>query len=114
MPYKDKDVQREYQRVRQQQNKIKYREIVSKMFGGKCQAPDCGYDKSIFAFQLDHINPVLRKKGVKDETSQMWRKVALGKVSMEGLQMLCANCHWIKTIQVDMKTYKFVGRPKNK
>jgi 5-methylcytosine-specific restriction endonuclease McrA len=111
MPYKDINKQREYQRIRQQQNKAKYRAIVVEMFGGKCQK--CNYSENIYAFQIDHIVPILRNKNRTDNSKQIWRKLALGKISKDGLQLLCANCHSIKTLEVDIKTFKFTGRPKN-
>lgn len=108
MPYKDKDKQREYQRIRQQKNTVLYRQTVVEMFGGKCQ--ECGYNKNILAFQLDHIVPILRKSNEKDLTKQVWRKVALGIIPMDGLQLLCANCHAIKTIGTDIKLFNNTQR----
>lgn len=110
MPYKDPEKQREYQRIRQKKNTLKYRKIVFDMFGRKC--PRCGYDDNILAFQLDHIIPILRKKDETNRSQQTWRRVALGILPKENFQMLCANCHAIKTITQDVPKFKHSGRPK--
>jgi 5-methylcytosine-specific restriction endonuclease McrA len=110
MPYKDIEKQREYQRLRQQKNTLKYRQIVVAMFGGECKR--CKYDENIFAFQIDHVTPLLRSIEERNGgTNTVWRDLATGKLSIEGLQMLCANCHAIKTYEEDRKLFKFVGRP---
>lgn len=111
MPYKDPDKQREYQRLRQRRNSLTYRETVTTVFGGRCE--HCGFVGNKYVYQIDHIVPLLRNK--KERTyhdgSRMWKNLATGKVSREGLQLLCANCHAIKT-QEDSKLFKFIGRPK--
>lgn len=55
----------------------------------------CGYKESVLALQFDHINP-------RTDTSRHW-KTPENYVTMKTLmddpniQVLCANCHCIKT-----------------
>ena len=61
----------------------------------------CGFD-NIRALQLDHIIAIKRPdhstRGI-DTGSGLWRKVASGKMPKEEVQLLCANCHSIKTYE---------------
>jgi 5-methylcytosine-specific restriction endonuclease McrA len=54
----------------------------------------CGYAKNAAALQFDHINPVKRKKG-KEVPQNMSDAKKL--ISDSNVQVLCANCHCIKT-----------------
>lgn len=99
MPYKDINKQREWQRQRQIRVHKQHREIVLEMFGSKCVR--CGYDENTRALQLDHIVPVLRKYGTRFtvDGNMTWRELATGKITTENIQILCANCHAIKTYE---------------
>lgn len=69
---------------------------VIKHLGGKCKK--CGYSDQR-ALQLDHINgggSQLRKQ--KNSWSQFYREVLRGEHPHE-IQILCANCNWIKKIE---------------
>lgn len=59
----------------------------------------CEYNNP-FALQLDHIIPLKRpdrdSRGT-DTGTALWRKVAVGIVPADQVQLLCANCHAIKT-----------------
>jgi len=103
MPYKDKNKQREYERLWKQKEQLMIREKVSEMFNNRCAK--CGYCENILAFQIDHIKPLLRKNKEDFGGDQTWRKLYRGKITKDNLQMLCANCHVIKTLTVDIKTF---------
>lgn len=104
MPYKDKDKQKEYQRLRQQRRRLFYRKEVFRILGKECSS--CGIsDERVL--QLDHIKPILRKPEERDGSgSWTWQQLALGKITSDNLQVLCANCHMIKTIE-DRKKFKY-------
>jgi len=97
MAYKNALKQREFQRVWQAKQRAKYKIMVLEMFGGGCMM--CGFN-NILALQLDHIIPLRRgcdkSRGV-DSGTALWRKVAVGILPKEDVQLLCANCHAIKT-----------------
>lgn len=97
MAYKDPTKQREFQRIWQAKQRAKYKSIVIEMFGGSCM--ECGFD-NVRALHLDHITAIKRvsysTRGA-DSGSGLWRKVATGKIPKELVQLLCANCHAVKT-----------------
>lgn len=99
MPYKDHEIRKLYYRNRDRDLTAKDREIVFGMFGSKCAK--CGFTGNVYAFQLDHIEPLLRLDGRKG--TRTWREVARGRTPLDGLQMLCANCHAIKTHEERIK-----------
>jgi hypothetical protein len=63
------------------------RERLVERFGGFCLV--CGYDKNPLAFEFDHIEPIWGSK----------RSPAIHHATKapELFQMLCANCHTLKT-----------------
>ena len=97
MAYKDKDKQRAFQRAYQAKRRAEHKKTVLEMFGGGCM--ECGYS-NILALQIDHVVAIRRKSRDtrnSDSGANLWRKVAIGEVSEESVQLLCANCHAIKT-----------------
>ncbi|MGY4567109.1 5-methylcytosine-specific restriction endonuclease McrA [Bradyrhizobium sp. USDA 3256] len=82
----------------------RYRERLRKeairLMGGKYL--DCGFDDER-ALEFDHIVPVRRgSSGVRpghDCGEALYRQIVRGK--REGIQLLCANCHAIKTREQD-------------
>lgn len=90
MPYKTPDDRRIFQQKRQQE----LRNEVLDSLGGRCVK--CGYKRNRRALQLDHINGdgrVDRKGRGASYYSRLLRTPYLHQV----LQVLCANCHQIKT-----------------
>jgi hypothetical protein len=104
-----KDDQKIYQRnwarkyredpvFREKTNKIvmkyrhKLRESVIDMLGGRCVK--CGF-KDYRALQIDHVNGGGSGKN-KDFKSraELYRSILSGNI--KDLQLLCANCNWIK------------------
>jgi hypothetical protein len=61
-----------------------------KLYGGKCE--HCGFDDER-ALQFDHVVPV----AVAGAKRTSHADVLAGKMAKEELQLLCANCHAIKT-----------------
>jgi 5-methylcytosine-specific restriction endonuclease McrA len=95
--YKDPDRQRAYQRDHQRRWRLIRKERVIKLLGGGCKR--CGFDNPD-ALELDHIIPVNRKtNGLGDAGSELWRKVANGYIPLSDVQLLCCNCHAIKTAE---------------
>ena len=72
------------------------------LFGNKCQK--CGFS-DIRALQFDHINGGGRKEGkffsLKSHGRIAWYRYYLSnsEVAKQKLQLLCANCNWIKRIE---------------
>lgn len=70
------------------------------VLGGQCVK--CGYVGNIDALQIDHIKPIggeaKRRKGASSSYNQtaFYRSIIDGL--RENLQVLCANCHAIKTV----------------
>lgn len=99
MAYKDQRKQKEFQRVWQAKKRAQYKEIVFGMFGRACMG--CGFS-NVLALQLDHKLPIKRKsdqsRGFNSGTA-LWRKVAVGIFPKSDFQLLCANCHAIKTYE---------------
>lgn len=98
MPYKDEDKNRKYQREWRRRQSVKDKEEVVKLLGGKCNK--CGYCENINALQIDHIVPRRKVGGTEGENgTRMLRFIIRGKIDIENLQLLCANCHAIKTYE---------------
>lgn len=86
-----KSKRREIKRRQDKRNSEKAYEIL----GGKCKG--CGI-KDSRVFTIDHIEPVLRHhKNDHHSGSELRRLVATGRISKDEVQLLCANCHIIKT-----------------
>lgn len=75
------------------------RVILIQYLGGKCSL--CGYEKDIRALQIDHIHGdgfIDRKE--KGRCGKIYRYYVKNLEKCEGiLQILCANCHAIKSIE---------------
>ena len=67
--------------------------------GGRCAI--CGYASHLDALQIDHIVPARRRRGESKFNSSVWwvRSWSTILKMLEGCQLLCANCHSIKTRQ---------------
>jgi 5-methylcytosine-specific restriction endonuclease McrA len=98
MPYKDKKLANEYSRKYQNARHQRLRlEILDKL-GGKCVC--CNNDDKR-VLQIDHIVEILRGKN-KLPRSSSWTLISRIYRNIEDLtniQLLCANCHMIKTVQ---------------
>lgn len=66
--------------------------------GGVCAK--CGYKENLDALEFDHITPVrLPQEDRPSLVSSIFWKTPLEKIPtlLKGCQLLCANCHRIKT-----------------
>ena len=95
MPYSDKEKQKRYQRKWRRAKNLSDKIKVVEMLGGHCS--ECRYNKSIFALEVDHVTPIRRKQIGRDCGSELLRKIVAGQIDIKELQLLCANCHAIKT-----------------
>ena len=61
-----------------------------KLMGGKCQNPDCGYDKCLAALELHHIDPT-----TKEYDSLGWRSLSEENMlkELKKCVLLCCRCH---------------------
>jgi hypothetical protein len=79
------------------------RTVLIQYLGGKCCK--CGYDTDLRALQLDHINSdghVDRK--LKGRSGKIYRYyVKYLEEAKNVLQVLCSNCHSIKSIEEKMR-----------
>lgn len=75
---------------------LQRKQKVIEILGGKCVK--CGYKEHQAALQIDHIIPLRRKtKGMGVGGNKNCRAVLKGHI--ENVQLLCANCHAIKTYE---------------
>ena len=68
-----------------------------KLLGGACVY--CGYNNNIRALEIDHLVSIRRKSsGVRGASGTvLWQKVANGRIPIKEVQLICSNCHSIKT-----------------
>lgn len=98
MPYKDKKKAKEYARKYQNARHERLRNEVIELMGGRCA--HCG-NNDTRVLVIDHIAPIKRSKdeigaGKKSSWDTISR-IYQGKEDMNNVQLLCANCHLIKT-----------------
>jgi len=91
------EARREHQKLRRRLYQLRLREAALRELGATCMA--CGYSADWRALQFDHVNSgANRKEGHGNNPSgsklQFDRHVA--RVMKGELQILCANCNWIK------------------
>ena len=95
MPFVDIQKRREYQSKWGVQRRKKEKEKAFNLLGGKCV--ECGIN-DFRVLQIDHKKPLFRLFRTYSETNNRLRQtIASGKRTIEDLQLLCANCHQIKT-----------------
>lgn len=97
MPYKDKKIANEYARKYQNARHIRIRNEVLDLMGGKCVT--CKIDDKR-VLEIDHIVEILRGRNNIPKVSSwaLISKIYQGREDMSKLQLLCANCHMIKTV----------------
>jgi len=98
MPYADKEQQREFQRRWKKEQRRKHKAAVLALLGSRCSV--CGND-DVRVLELDHIVPLKRNRTTNVAAgfngTELWRRVAKGDIKDDEVQLLCANCHAIKT-----------------
>lgn len=93
-------------KVRQRQTaKLRYQEARRFLLAEKVKrgCARCGYNENAHALQLDHIIPVRRKERGADNWNGI--KAVQAVLADPNVQVLCANCHSIKTAE-DMNTIR--------
>lgn len=104
MPYKNIDKQRKVQSDSAYNRHKKYRFIIMQFLGGKCVR--CGFD-DIRCLNLDHIKPILRtRNNLKHKSStKLQEDIIHDREDLDNIQILCANCHSIKSYHEDIVSY---------
>lgn len=106
MAYSDKEKQRAFQRDWQRQQRLARRDKVFSLLGGVCSFCGIGDPRVL---QVDHIDPLLRQSASERHAtsgSGLISKLFTGQTPLELVQLLCANCHCIKTHEVDRLMFK--------
>jgi 5-methylcytosine-specific restriction endonuclease McrA len=87
------------------------RQAIAAM-GGCCQ--DCGFADQR-ALQFDHVTPIRRGRNGLHKSAHTSDKVhrAVMRGQREGLRLLCANCHQIKTRADEDSGLSMNGPPLN-
>lgn len=96
----DKEKKRLYNRQWSRiNNRLKRIELLN-ILGGKCK--NCGFS-NYDALEIDHIEPVLRRttKDTSKAGVRLVQSLMNGKYDISAVQVLCANCHSIKTKNKD-------------
>lgn len=99
--YKIKKYQIEYsQRTRNNTRRQKYRRELLKLLGNKCIK--CGFSDSR-ALQFDHINDDghADRKLLKSADGILCYYYKNPEIAKQKLQILCANCNWIKRFEIN-------------
>lgn len=102
MAYKDKEKQKEFQRLWRRKYRLDQKLKAINVLGGKCSRCEVTDYRCL---EFDHIKPELRKKSGEYVSHVVIRQINTGKLTEKEIQLLCANCHSVKTYEVDRKTY---------
>lgn len=97
MAYKDKDKQREFQRLWRRKYRLDQKLKAIEILGGKCK--NCGVT-DYRCLEFDHIKPELREPS-SHISHLVIRAIVTGKLTNNEIQLLCASCHSIKTYETD-------------
>jgi len=103
MTEEQRQKKRDYKRLTDERHRAKAYEIL----GNKCA--HCGNtDKRVFT--IDHIVPILRRtKNELHSGSDLRRKVVNGTLTSKDVQILCANCHIVKT-EIDREGFLYASK----
>lgn len=104
MPYKDSEKQKAFQRENLANKNLIRRIVVLEFLGGKCAR--CAIS-DYRCLQIDHIKPILRARTDIPRGQRTVSEVYMDREDIENLQVLCANCHFIKTFHEDMVYYHY-------
>lgn len=103
MAYKDKEKQKEFQRLWKRRRNLETKLEALEILGGKCKNCEVTDYRCI---QFDHIIPEHRGNSISNASYVVARKIILGLLTADDIQPLCANCHAIKTYEIDRLQYK--------
>jgi 5-methylcytosine-specific restriction endonuclease McrA len=104
MPYKDKKIANEYARKYQNARHQRLRNEALNMLGGKCAVCDIADDRVL---QIDHIKPIRRRTNGESSSWRTVSKIHQGLEDINNLQILCANCHMIKSVS-ELRAHDYV------
>ena len=94
MPYKDRDVQRAYQKRWDREKLARRRRWLQKYKMEKgCEM--CGYKEHPAALHFDHLDPATK---VAPVANMMKRPIDILVAEIRKCRILCANCHAVHTI----------------
>lgn len=82
---------------------LRYKYPAYDKLGGKCA--NCNMN-DYRCLQIDHINGNGSLQGNKKSGNHLWRLITLHDYPLDNLQLLCANCHMIKTFE-NRDRYKY-------
>jgi hypothetical protein len=109
MPYADKG---EFQKRRK--TRRAYRRMVIARWKRKKGCSICGYNENANALQLDHLYPEQKSKAFRRSPNMAlcydWSWVRI-KEEMGKCQVLCGNCHLIKSARDNNYYLTLKGRP---
>lgn len=80
------------------------RKEAIRLLGGECA--NCG-NSDYRVLQIDHIEIIKRKK--KESTTHFLSRIVRGLEDLTNLQLLCANCHMLKTYEDRIKFSCFIA-----
>lgn len=86
----------EYMRIKNRESRARVRKKVLNLLGNKCV--NCKHsDERVL--QVDHINraKVPRNSYIRSGTG-LYFSILKGKIKLEELQLLCANCNFLKKL----------------
>jgi len=90
-----------YQRYWKRNQRHSQRKKLIEMLGNVCKK--CGTN-DIRVLQIDHKNPIGQKNRLSGVL--LVRAIITKKENISNLQLLCANCHMIKTFEEDRMKFK--------
>ncbi len=105
MPYKDEEKQKLYQRNRCRKIYQQRKELVLKLLGGHCVK--CLTD-DFRVLEIDHIEPILRDTSNRKSGSNLYELIFRERLPIKDVQLLCANCHRIKTFEDRVKFKNYI------
>lgn len=106
MPYRNPNKQKSVQRIDASNRHYIKRFTVIQFLGGHCLG--CGVD-DFRCLQFDHIDPILRGAGDKCKPGDMLNNIYMDREGLDNVQVLCANCHAIKTFNDRIGFRSYVG-----
>ena len=104
MAYKDKEKQKEFQRIWKRQLNLSNKLEAVRILGGKCSNDNCTVT-DFRCLHIDHILPIKRKTGGGAGIVNS-NLVVRGILTKKEVQLLCANHHAIKTYEQDRPLFK--------
>lgn len=91
MPYKSLEDKRKLYRRVYERNRNKTLDLL----GGSCKICEISdYD----VLQIDHIEPINKSCRNRLCNEKLFKRIVSGSLSLDNLQILCANCHMKKTV----------------